>query len=259
VRANLLSVCAIGKYVLLEALRSRVLWLAGVFLLTGFVLTHFVSEVAITEVRQFQSGFLCASLRLCAVCIICLFVTTGVAREFDDKVLELILSSPLPRWTYFLGKLLGFAGIGVCIAVMYSLPLLSYAPTHAVVIWGLSLASELVLMVSVSLLALFTFSQVTAALSVVFAFYFLARSISALQLIGDSPIVYSTSVAQQVLTRLLDGVAYLLPDLDRFTSSAWVVYGQADLSQLVPVLAQTGVYLLFLSGAALFDLYRRNL
>ena len=195
--ANLLSVRSIGKYALLEALRDRLFWLAGAFLVLGLVLAQFVSEVAITEVRQFQSGFLSAGLRLCAVGIMCLFVVTSVVREFNDKVLELILSSPIPRWTYFCGKMLGFTMLGVLIAAMYSLALLVYAPPFAVLVWGLSLASELVLMVSVSLLALFTFSQVTAALSTVFAFYLLARSINALHLIGDSPVVYSSSAAQQ--------------------------------------------------------------
>ena len=45
----------------------------------------------------------------------------------------------------------------------------------------------------------------------------------------------------------------------RFTSSDWLVYHTGSWQQMAPIAAQSVIYLLLLAGAALFDLYRKNL
>jgi hypothetical protein len=55
----------------------------------------------------------------------------------------------------------------------------------------------------------------------------------------------------------LDLVAVLLPDLDVFTQTGWLVYG-GGMQDLVPIVMQTVIYVGLLSAAALFDLYRKN-
>ena len=211
------AITAIASYTLLEAVRNRLVYLAVGLVLLGFVLVEFVSEVAITESVEFQSAFLGGFLRACSVLVVSLFVVTSIVREFNDKVLELVLSLPIPRSSYFLGKLLGFCAFSLLIAALFSAALLLYAPASAAIFWGLSLWCELALVVALSLLCLFTFSQVTLALSAVFAFYILARSMTAFQLMADSPLLHSRSAAQQLMNGLMDGIAFLLPDLDRFT------------------------------------------
>ena len=254
------AVVAVARYALLEARRSRLLWLAAAFLLAGFVLAEFVTEVALTEVSAFQSSLFSAVLRLSAVFILSLYVATSMVREFNDKVHELVLAAEVPRWSYFCGKLLGYCVVAVIVAALYGVALLLYVPPGAAAIWAVSLACELAIMVSACLLALFTFGQVTAALSTVFGFYLLARSIAAIQLMSDSPLLASSSMAQQALRMMVDGVAFALPELHRFTSSDWLTRADgATLSVLLPVLGQTAIYLPLLGAAALFDLYRRNL
>lgn len=250
---------AIALFTFLEALRNRLVWLVLGFVLVGFGLAEFLGAVAITETRQFQSGFMGALLRASAVFIVSLFVITSMVREFNDKGLELVLSLPIPRSRYFLGKLLGFSALAAVVASISGLCLLLYAPPLQVAIWTLSLSCELLIMTALSLLCLFTFNQVTAALSAVMAFYLLARSMTAIQLMGHFPIVSTDSLAQSVIVGFLDGLAFVLPELDRFTLSEWLIYHTASWSQLVPVLGQTLIYVSLLCAAAMFDLYRKNL
>ena len=54
-------------------------------------------------------------------------------------------------------------------------------------------------------------------------------------------------------------LGWLLPDLDRFTSTAWLVDHTGTLGDLYLNAVQTLVYSSLLLGAGLFDLYRRNL
>lgn len=251
---------AVARYTVLEALRNRLLWLAAAFVLGGFVLVEFIGDVAITEVDQFQSGILGALLRICAVFIVSLFVATSMVREFNDKVLEMVLAAAVPRASYFLGKLAGYFAVAVLVGAMYGTALLLYAPADAVLIWTVSLVCELCIVVTLCLLALFSFGQVTAALSTVFSFYLLARSIAAIQQLSDSPLLHSSSLGQQFLSFMVDAVAFLLPALHRYTLSDWLIHPvDATWGVVLPVLAQTAVYLPLLAGAALFDLYRKNL
>ena len=179
---------AIAAYTFLEAIRNRLLWLVIAFMVVAFALAEFLGEVAITETIQFQSAFLGATLRGFAVFMVSLFVITSMVREFNDKGLELVLSLPIPRASYFFGKLVGFSLLAGLTSLLCSLCLLLYAPASQVVLWGISLTLELLIVTAFSLLCLFTFSHVTLALSVVMGFYVLSRTIGAIQLIGTGPL-----------------------------------------------------------------------
>jgi hypothetical protein len=63
----------------------------------------------------------------------------------------------------------------------------------------------------------------------------------------------------RAIAHLVDVLGWLLPDLDRFTSTAWLLDHSATLSDLYLNAIQTLVYGSLLLGAGLFDLYRRNL
>ena len=118
---------------------------------------------------------------------------------------------------------------------------------------------ELSIVTAVSLLCLLTFSHVTVALSAVMAFYLLSRSMTAIQLMGHFPVIGPDSLAQDVIVAFLDALAFLLPELDRFTSSQWLVYHTAGWQDLLPIFGQTVIYVGLICGAAMFDLYRKSL
>jgi hypothetical protein len=253
------QVRAIAALTVLEAVRGRLLWLLGLVLLAGFALAAFLGALAVTETREVQSAILGSVLRLAAVLVTALFVISSGVRDFNDKVVEIYLSLPLPRWGYYLGKLAGFALCAVAVAALFaSLPAL-VAPAEQALLWGLSLLAELLLVVAASLLCLFTFSQVTAALAAVIGFYALARVIGAIQLMAQGPFADPGALADRVIRWAVDGIAFVLPDLYRFTPSEWLAYGTGTWESLAAIAVQTLVYLVLLAGAGLFDLYRKDL
>ena len=182
-----------------------------------------------------------------------------MVREFNDKGFELVLSLPLPRAGYFLGKLSGYMAIALLIAACMTLPLLLVAPLEHALLWGASLGCELLLVCALSLLCMLTLNQTLPAFVVVAAFYLLARSIAAIQLMGQGPLINVESWSQSVVMFIIKAVALLLPDLDRFTATDWLVYHSGTPDLLMPILGQSLIYLVLLAGAGLFDLYRKNL
>ncbi|MGH8245258.1 MAG: ABC transporter permease, partial [Gammaproteobacteria bacterium] len=195
---------AIARYTFLEAVRNRLFSLTIVGLVCLFGLTEFAGELAITETRQFQAALVGAGMRLFAVCTVSLFVITSTVREFNDKGFELILAMPIPRYGYFFGKFSGFLLLSVVISLGIGALLLIYSPPAAAALWLFSLECELVVLISLSLLCLFTFGNVTVSFILVLAFYLLARSMHAIQLISESPILESNTVSQDFMNFLLD-------------------------------------------------------
>jgi Cu-processing system permease protein len=250
---------SIAKYSIWEAIRDRLL----IFIISGvllfFLVSLFVGELAITEGIQIQAATLAFSLRLFCVFTIGLFVITSMIREFNDKGFELILSRPVPRSRYFLGKYSGFAVVALFISLICALCLSIYAPISLSLIWSLSLFCELLIIIAFSLLALFSFNSITISFSIVMAFYFLSRSMEVIQLIGNSPILESNALSHKLINYLLDIIAYVLPDLYRFTQTDWVIYISDIKHDILLVLGQTLIYVVFLSSVALFDLYRKEL
>jgi ABC-type transport system involved in multi-copper enzyme maturation permease subunit len=253
------KVLAIARFTLLEAVRARLLWLVLAALAGLLLASLFVQQVAIAESARVQTGFLAASVRLAMVFLLCLHVASSMAREFNDKGIELTLSLALPRAGYFFGKLLGFGAAAVLVAALASAALAWLAPLPGLALWGVSLACELLLVVALTLFCALTFAQIMPAVSFVAAFYLLARMIGAIRLIAGSDLLPQREWTQRALTWLVEAMSLLLPDLSRFTATGWLVNGTESLPALMFVLAQTAIYGALLVLAGLFDLYRKNL
>lgn len=249
----------IAKYSIWEAIRDKFLIFIFIGVIACFCISLFVGELAITEGIQTQGAILASTLRLFSVFTMGLFVITSMIREFNDKGFELILSHPVPRSSYYFGKFAGFSVVALLIALMSACCLCFYTRADLALLWSLSLFCELLIIISLSLLSLFSFNSITISFSVVIAFYILSRSIETIQLISDSPIVASSSISHQFINGLLDVIAYIIPDIYKFTQTNWLVYISDIKTDMLVVIGQTLIYVIFLSCVTLFDLYRKEL
>ncbi len=239
-------------------MRNRLLWLSLLVVVISFGLVEFIGDLAITEHRVTQVAVLAAFLRLSAVVIVTMFVVSSTVRELQDKTLEMILAMPIHRSSYYLGKLTGFIHVSAIIAIIFSAMLLLYASADQVMIWGISLLFELILVVALGLVMLFTFNQVPAAITGVFVIYAASRSATSIYLMSKYPIISHTTISQKFMDGFIEFLTWLLPDLHRFTQTEWLAHGTGNFNLLIPVIVQALIYLALLSAIALFDFYRKN-
>ena len=253
------QIVTIARFTLLEALRTRLAWLFVVVLALILVTSYFIQQLAITESSRLQIGFAAAAARLAAVFMVSLHILTSMVREFNDKGLELTLSFDLRRSHYILGRLCGYTLIAVLFALIATLPQLLLAPPLAALQWGLSLALELAIVTALSLFCIVTFTQLMPAASFVCGFYLLARALAAIRLINDTPLIGGDTLSHQVIALLVEALALILPALDRYAQSAWLVDSTAAWPLVGANAVQAAVYVALLGAAAMFDFYRRNL
>ncbi len=251
-------IAGIARITIIEAYRSRMLAIGLAIAAAGFGAALFLGEIAITEVAQVQSTIVAALVRLGAVFLLIAFVVSSMVREYQDQIVAFTLAQPMPRYTYVLGKLTGFFAVAVVLAVLASLPLAAFAPTPRVLWWGGSLALELFIVAAASLFCVITLTHFVAAFAAVSAFYVLARSLDAIQIIAGS-FSNSRSLADQVLTTFVSILATLMPHLDQMTRASWLTDPAAVAAELLPALVQAPIYVALLLAATLFDFHRQNL
>ena len=257
-RLNARRIGAIARYTVLEAWRNRLVVLVVVAVALLTLLSLFARELAVTESGRLQTAILAATLRVAGVFLIGIYVINGLTREFNDKVLELMLSLDLPRPSYLVGKFCGFSIVALTVAVIAAIPIAVLAPVESALAWGCSLALELLIITALSVFCITTFTQLLPAAAFVTAFYLLARSISAIQLMSGASLLGVDELGQKASRLLADAMAIALPRLDMFTQTAWLVDSVTVYPTLLSALLQTTVYVVLLLAAAMFDLYRKN-
>lgn len=255
-------ITTIARYTVLEAVRTRLPLLTLIVVGTLFGASFFVREIAITESGRFQTAFYAATVRLAIVFIAALYAIASIAREFQDKGLDVALALDLPRSHYIVGKLTGFLAIALALALAASLPLLPLLPVagwEAVAAWGASLAFELAVVLALSLFCVVTFNQLMPAASLVIAFYLFARALTAIRLISANPIADAHTLSHRATTWLVEGLALVVPALDEWTRTAWLVAGAAPpWSALLSIGLHSAVFVTILAAAAVFDMHRRS-
>ena len=245
-----------ARLALIEARRGGLAWLVGLSIVGAVAIGAFLAQLAITESRLLQAAVVAALLRFCAVFALGAQVVASVRREIDEKRLELLLALPRSRATQYLGRLTGFAALGIALAVIFALPLLLWAPPAAVAYWALSLACELALVAAAALFFAMTLESLVGALAASAALYLLARSVSAMQAIAAGPLA-EDSLVHELGRRAVDAVALLLPALDRVTRTEWLLYATPDMRSYALALGGMLIYAALIAAAGVFDFERR--
>ena len=252
------KILAIARFTLLEAARSRLLWLVlsavGLLMAASF----FIHELAITDSQRLQLAFLATGLRAASALIAATFIISTLQREFNDKGPALLLALDLPRSHYVLGKVLGMSVAAMLIAFTCALPLAPFAPGVAWRLWTASLLLEAGMVAAISVFCGISLRGTAAGLMFTLGFYVLAKSLATLQLISHASLD-AASLAHRYMTALLDGLALLLPRLDQFAQTRWLVDGIQAVPVLGALALQALIFVALVTSAAMFDMYRKNI
>ena len=256
--AHTATIASLARITVLEAVRNRLVWLVAIVIVVAFGLAQFLNQVAIAESREIQSAMLAALLRAAAAFIAAAFVITSMVREWNDKVTELLLSLPAPRFAYFLGKFAGYAALALILAPLSALPLVLVAKHGGLVLWTFSLFCELLIVTAISMFCVLSLTQVVPAFVAVAGFYMLSRSMAAIQIIAGAPL-HDPTLADRAGNAVVQLIAFVLPALDRMTETRWLTEpGLVGAGTVGTVLVQTAIYVVLICAASLFDLYRKN-
>jgi ABC-type transport system involved in multi-copper enzyme maturation permease subunit len=216
-----------------EAVRDRVLYnlIAFAVLLSGAAILVGQISIEIEKLVVINLGLTAVSL---FGIVIAIFIGIGlVSKEIEKRTLYTVLSRPVRRWEFIVGKFFGLAGtlvvntffmaIGVFAALFY----VSHKFVAADALIFVALYFIVLEFVIVCAVALLFSSFSTPLLSAIFAFSLFVIGSFAEDLRGFAGMSHGA-------TRwLATGAAYLVPNFSAFNVITSVAHGQAVSGQLV--------------------------
>jgi MFS family permease len=245
------------KYVLVAALRDRLMIAMTIVLVVGASLAMFLGGSAVFEQSLFTLVFAGAALRILVVLGLVLFVVFFVRRAFDSKEIEYLLSRPVGRMSLILSFAFAFSvlclfmgiAVGACVCAV-SPHLIGYS--H--ILWVVSIIVEMVIMANTALFFSMYISSASSATMVTLGVYVLGRLMGQLLGIVDSEIIEN----QGVYAMAMQMVSVITPRLDLLGQSSWLIYGMNDDYNLVYALCQGVFFSALVLLAASFDFIRRE-
>lgn len=240
------TIC-IAQNTVREALRDKVMYSLIFFGVLILVLNRVLTPLALGEGSKITRDVGLSAISLLGLFIIILSGTALVHREIDKKTIAVILTKPVGRSQFVVGRFIGLVfmitSVAVCMALLLQAVLLVTDRTFDLKVFVASLMTvfELMVMTSVAVLLSAAVSPTLGAM-ITFAAY-IAGSFS-----GD--LLRLTELADGTLARVgMRFLYYLLPNLEMFNLRAAAVHGLP----IEPARIATGVlYAFAYSAGAIF-------
>lgn len=213
-----------------ETLREKLLYNLLIFALLMIGSSILLSRLTLGDANRLILDLGLASINLFGV-IIAVFVGIGlVSKEIDKKTIYTILSKPVPRYEFLLGKYLGLCItllVNTVIMVVGLLVVLKVmdVPIEPVLFKSLLLIFMELLVITAVALFFSTFTSSTLSAMFSLAVYVIGHLSSDLKTLGAKLDAVSRAV--------VNGLYYVMPNLERFNLKGHVIHrldvGMADM------------------------------
>lgn len=222
---------AIAANTFRETIRNKILYAILAFALLVIGLTWFLADLSVGELSRIIADVGLASIHVFGVIMAVFIGITLVNQEMERKTVYLILSKPVPRWEFIVGKVAGLSGtLALTTLVMAVVLFLVHAaygrrPETGILVASAGIYMELVLLICIaSLFSTFT----TPVLSAIFtiAMFLLGHVSKDLLFFGGR----SGAPAVRWLSHVL---FYAIPNLEHFNWKNDVAYGRGPSPALI--------------------------
>lgn len=246
-------------HALKAAMRDKLIWTMLAVLVIVCSLSIFMGSIAISEQQNFSVVFSASGLRLAVMMGLTLFVIFFIRRSSDNKDIEFLLSRPITKIQLIASYTCAFIVLAILLGVAQGLVLLAISngknADFPTLVWVISIIAENIMMTGLAMFfAMILNSAATAAMATT-GFYVLARMMGQILGIvdagGDLP-------GQHILNTVMQVISVIIPRLDLFAQSSWLIYGLDNQIDLTFILLQTAVFSLLVFVATTLDLTRRQ-
>lgn len=246
------KITAIALNTAREAIRNRILYSIVFFAVLMVAIAAVFGAASIGDQLKYMKDFSLMSVSLFGVIIAVVLGVSMLHQELGKKTIVNILSKPVARWQFLIGKFLGlFATLTLVVGCMSGGVVIAFAAFTGTFDWALvqaAGASLLEIMIVIAVAVFFSSLVVTPSLAGMFtAATFIAGRSSGylLYFVGDDH--------PPAMRALAHGLYWALPRLDHYAIGDQAAYGIAlspeHLSALVGyAIAYAGVVLLLSIG-----------
>jgi len=251
---------ALLRYMLITSMRDRLFVAVPVMLAVSAGLILFLSSSAHIEQREMAAALLGAGSRILVIAGLVLFVCFHISQAMAGGEIALILSRPISRGVFVAIYSASFMIAGlVCVTASVALLwVFTGPPVGGLLLWGASLALEAALMILMAMFFGLILNSAAASALACMGFYVLARMAGLLGALADK--AGEGSGMDAILGQTFKLISLIIPRLDLFTRSEWLVYGWKGWPpDIAWVVLQTLSFAPLIIAAAMIDFSRKRL
>ncbi len=249
------------RYVLITALRDWLfIGIVACLAVAGFI-SYFMGSTVLVEKNEIASSFTAGSSRVVLIVGMIVFVCFHVRRAFENKEIDLMLSRPISRGQFVVAYWLGFSVVATVLVALMALfiKLLYGHNAQGLYFWVMTMQLEVLIVTAFAVFASIILRSSVSSVMLSFGFYVISRMIGFFSYVLEkhqSTDMLSFDFYSQKIIWL---TSFLLPRLDLFCQSKWLVYG-VDFTQYsfsAPII-QAAVYIPLLLTFAAIDFKRKQ-
>jgi ABC-type transport system involved in multi-copper enzyme maturation permease subunit len=247
-------------FIFLNAIRDRLFSaiIALLLLVTGISMA--LAETVMVERPETSIALSAGMARIIVNIGIALFVCFQVRGFYDSKEIEVMLTRPISRLRLCLGLLLGFSLVATILNLILASILFCFelGRTQSSLIWIFSLIMEGWIVVAISLFASVCNKGFVTSVLTCFSFYVLGRLMAFLVATAHARVNFESVIVHRIMRYTIDTISVVIPRLDLFADTDWLVYGIKNYENIIFFSAQTAIFIPFMLCITLIDFKRKQ-
>ena len=253
-----MSIISTTKFLFLNSIKDKLLIIFIVFSFLIGCFAIFFGNLAIVEQSFAINSFLATALRLSILSSLCLYICFSIKQLRDGKILQIFIANGLSRNNLIIAAFLNYLIISLifCLLAFIILCSINFSITINSVIWTLSLFCEALILSGFSLAVITIFNSPVISFLCVVLFYIFSRIVGFMLFMLKSP--NNISDFNSALSGGYEILAFIVPRLDFFAKSEWLIYG-FNTQEIWLVIIQTIIYVPLILLVSLYDFSKKEL
>ncbi len=249
------------RYVILTALRDFLfVGIMGALIASVFI-SHFLASTVLIEKKEMLSSFTTGSARAVLVVGMIVFICFHIRRAFENKEIDLMLSRPISRASFIFSYWVGFSIVALLMVSALAIYMICFYEYNyaGLSVWVASMSFELFIVVAFALFTAVILKSSVSAVLLCFGFYLLSRMIGFFHYVLEKLVPYTYEYFEFYAQKIIWLVSFLVPRLDLFAQSKWLVYGvDYSADNLIYPVIQTLIYVPLLLSLAIVDFSKKQ-
>ncbi len=250
------------RYIFLTAQRDSLFLGVAVSIILGCQFAFFLGGTAIVEQMETSLVYAAGICRVVLVIGLVIFIAFHIRRSFENREIDLMLVRPVSRTSFIIAYWLGFSIIALLLVLFTSIIIyawsfftFNYTPMQNLegfLVWSFSLLLEALVVVALAMASALILRSTVIAVLFCLGFYVLSRVAGFVLLLATKP------WAKEVSDYTFLTISKLVPRLDFFGKTEWIVYGLKNSYDLKLFVLQAVIYCGLMLSIAVIDFKRKE-
>ena len=248
------------RYIFLTALRDNMFYVLLFGVIGASIIAHMLGATAPADTKALTIEYSSNAARIMIILGLVIFTCYHLSNAFETHEIDVFLSRPITRTNLVISYWLGFANI----ALLHALATIALLAFQGVInwegflYWSISLLLECWLAVAIALFASFTLKGGFISVMASMGIYVLSRMMAFFVITTQSGFMFEKQWINFILTGFMKYISVIIPRLDFFTKSEWLIHGIKHFSDINLFLIQVAIFIPLLLLATIADFRRKQ-